>query len=133
MQLFHLYRLFLRFHKSFLFKVGRFREVIREQFGTQIALAKAIGAKDGSYLTPYVKGRSVIGKILRKKLEDVGVDVDYIITGRRKGEGFCSEQNQEVYDQCVGKILEIQQKLMELSTDVLEVNKMISSIKKCVD
>ena len=114
-------------------QANRFRDVIREQFGTQIALAKAIGAKDGSYLTPYVKGRSMIGKILRKKLEDVDVDVDYIITGRKKGEGSCSEQNQEVYDQCVGKILEIQQKLMELSTDVLEVNKMISSIKKCID
>ena len=75
----------------------------------------------------------MIGKILRKKLEAVGVDVDYIITGRRKGDGAYSEQSQEVYDQCVGKILEIQQKLMELSTDVLEVNKMISSIKKCVD
>ena len=54
----------------------RFREVIREEFGTKIALAKAIGAKDGSYLTPYVNGRSMIGKILRKKLEIVGIDVD---------------------------------------------------------
>jgi hypothetical protein len=114
-------------------QANRFREVIREQFGTQIALAKAIGAKDGSYLTHYVNGRSMIGKILRKKLEAVGIDVDYIITGRRKGEGSCSEKNQEVYDQCVGKILEIQKKLTELSSDVIEVNKMISSIKKCVD
>jgi hypothetical protein len=114
-------------------QANRFREVIREQFGTQIALAKAIGAKDGSYLTHYVNGRSMIGKILRKKLEAVGIDVDYIITGRRKGEGSCSEKNQELYDQCVGKILEIQKKLTELSSDVIEVNKMISSIKKCVD
>jgi hypothetical protein len=111
----------------------RFREVIREQFGTQIALAKAIGAKDGSYLTPYVNGRSMIGKILRKKLEIVGIDVDYILGAKRKGESSCSDQNRELYDQCVGKILEIQKKLMELSTDVLEVNKMISSIKKCDD
>jgi hypothetical protein len=111
----------------------RFREVIREQFGTQIALAKAIGAKDGSYLTPYVNGRSMIGKILRKKLEAVGIDVDYIIGGKRKGETSCSEQNRELYDQCVEKIHEIQMKLMELSTDVIEVNKMIGSIKKCVD
>jgi hypothetical protein len=114
-------------------QANRFREVIREQFGTQIALAKAIGAKDGSYLTHYVNGRSMIGKILRKKLEAVGIDVDYIITGRRKGEGSCSEKNQEVYDQCVGKILEIQKKLTELSSDVIEVNKMISSIKRCMD
>lgn len=114
-------------------QANRFREVIREQFGTQIALAKAIGASDGSYLTHYVNGRSMIGKILRKKLEAVGIDVDYIITGRRKGEGSCSEKNQELYDQCVGKILEIQKKLTELSSDVIEVNKMISSIKKCVD
>lgn len=114
-------------------QANRFREVIREQFGTQIALAKAIGAKDGSYLTHYVNGRSMIGKILRKKLEAVGIDVDYIITGRRMGERSCSEKNQELYDQCVGKILEIQKKLTELSSDVIEVNKLISSIKKCVD
>ena len=114
-------------------QANRFREVIREQFGTQIALAKAIGAKDGSYLTPYVNGRSMVGKILRKKLEAVGIDVDYIIGGKRKGADSCSEQNKVVYDQCIGKILEIQKKLMELSTDVLEVNKMISSINKCLD
>lgn len=72
----------------------------------------------------------MIGKILQKQLV---LTLYYIITGRRKGEGACSEQSQEVCDQCVGKILEIQQKLMELSTDVLEVNKMISSIKKCMD
>ncbi|MCX6178613.1 MAG: helix-turn-helix transcriptional regulator [Chlorobiaceae bacterium] len=113
----------------------RFREVIREQFGTQIALAKAIGAKDGSYLTPYVNGRSMIGKILRKKLEIVGIDVDYVIGGRRKegDPGSCAEQNREIYDLCTDKILDIQKKLMELSTDVLEINKMISTIKKCVD
>ena len=113
----------------------RFREVIREQFGTQIALAKAIGAKDGSYLTPYVNGRSMIGKILRKKLESVGIDVDYVIGGRRKegDPGSCTEQNREIYDLCTDKILDIQKKLMELSTDVLEINKMISTIKKCVD
>lgn len=107
-------------------------DAYREQFGVRIALPKAIGAKDGSYLTPYVKGRNMIRKILQKKLEGVGVDVDYIITGRRKWEVSCSEQNQEVYDQCVEKILEIQQKLMELSTNMLYINNMISSIKKSV-
>jgi len=36
------------------------------RFGIRIDLAKAIGAKDGSYLTLYLKERSMIGKILRK-------------------------------------------------------------------
>jgi hypothetical protein len=58
-----------------------------------------------------------------------------VIGGRRKegDTGSCAEQNREIYDLCTDKILDIQKKLMELSTDVLEINKMISTIKKCVD
>jgi hypothetical protein len=77
----------------------------------------------------------VIGKILRKKLESVGIDVDYVVGGRRKESdpGSCAEQNREIYDLCTDKIPDTQKKLMKLSTDVLEINKMISTVKKCVD
>ena len=113
----------------------RFRQIIKEQFGTQRALAKAIDVKDGSYLTPYVTGRSMIGSILRKKLEAVGIDVDYILTGRRE-EIPPGEQedvgNEELYDQCTSKILEIQSRLMELNNAVLEVNQMVGRLKKSV-
>lgn len=111
----------------------RFRQVIKEQFGTQIALARAIGVKDGSYLTPYVTGRSMIGGILRKKLEDVGIDVDYIMTGRKEPLALGEEPpvgNEMLCELCASKIQDIQGKLLELSAEVHEVNQMISRLKK---
>lgn len=111
----------------------RFRQVIKEQFGTQIALARAIGVKDGSYLTPYVTGRSMIGGILRKKLEDVGIDVDYIMTGRKEPLALEEEApagNEMLCELCSSKIQDIQGKLLELSAEVHEVNQMISRLKK---
>ena len=111
----------------------RFRQVIKEQFGTQIALARAIGVKDGSYLTPYVTGRSMIGGILRKKLEDVGIDVDYIMTGRKEPLALGEEppaENEMLCELCASKIHDIQGKLLELSAEVHEVNQMISRLKK---
>lgn len=111
----------------------RFRQVIKEQFGTQIALARAIGVKDGSYLTPYVTGRSMIGGILRKKLEDVGIDVDYIMTGRKEPLALGEEppaEDEMLCELCASKIQDIQGKLLELSAEVHEVNQMISRLKK---
>ncbi|MBO8093798.1 MAG: helix-turn-helix transcriptional regulator [Prosthecochloris sp.] len=109
----------------------RFRKVIKDQFGTQIALARAIGVKDGSYLTPYVTGRSMIGGILRKKLEDVGIDVDYIMTGRREETTSAVEQDEEhLCELCTSKIMEIQSKLVELNNAVLEVNQMVNKLRK---
>jgi hypothetical protein len=111
----------------------RFRQVIKEQFGTQIALARAIGVKDGSYLTPYVTGRSMIGGILRKKLEDVGIDVDYIMTGRKEPLALGEEPpagNEMLCELCASKIQDIQGKLLELSAEVHEVNQMIGRLKK---
>jgi hypothetical protein len=111
----------------------RFRQVIKEQFGTQIALARAIGVKDGSYLTPYVTGRSMIGSILRKKLEGVGIDVDYIMTGRKDGIAMAEEPAGDgTLEECASKIQDIQGKLLELSSAVHEVNQMIGRLKKSV-
>lgn len=110
----------------------RFRKVIKDQFGTQIALARAIGVKDGSYLTPYVTGRSMIGGILRKKLEGVGIDVDYILTGRKRDLSSDEEPatNDVLCEQCANKLMDIQDKLVELNAAVLEVNKMLGRLKK---
>jgi len=112
----------------------RFRKVIKDQFGTQIALARAIGVKDGSYLTPYVTGRSMIGGILRKKLEGVGIDVDYILTGRGKDQSLeeSSGGTEALCENCASKLMDIQSKLVELNSAVLEVNQMLSRLKKSI-
>lgn len=112
----------------------RFRKVIKEQFGTQIALARAIGVKDGSYLTPYVTGRSMIGGILRKKLEGVGVDVDYIVTGRNKDMLLedPSDGHEVLCEHCTSKLMDIQSKLLELNAAVLDVTHMLTMLKKSI-
>lgn len=110
----------------------RLRQVIKDDFGTQIALAKAIGVKDGSYLTPYVTGRSMIGSILRKKLEGVGIDVDYVMTGRKQdlASGQEADGNTLLIEQCAEKLLDLQGKLLALHADVLEIHQMLGRLKQ---
>jgi hypothetical protein len=118
-------------HEGHTEMAERFRQVIKDQFGTQIALARAIGVKDGSYLTPYVTGRSMIGSILRKKLEVVGIDVDYILTGRKEEIAMSEESAGDgTLETCASKIQDIQGKLLELSSSVHEVNQMLLQLKK---
>ena len=61
----------------------RLRGEIKKKFKTQVALCQAIGAKDASYITAYVTGKNRIGNILREKLEAVGIDVNYILYGKK--------------------------------------------------
>ena len=61
----------------------RLRAEIKKKFKTQVALCQAIGAKDASYITAYVTGKNRIGNILREKLEAVGIDVNYILYGKK--------------------------------------------------
>jgi len=61
----------------------RLRAEIKKKFKTQVALCQAIGAKDTSYITAYVTGKNRIGNILREKLEAVGIDVNYILYGKK--------------------------------------------------
>lgn len=75
----------------------------------------------------------MIGGILRKKLEDVGIDVDYIMTGRKEPLALGEEppaEDEMLCELCASKIQDIQGKLLELSAEVHEVNQMISRLKK---
>ena len=102
----------------------RLKEAIQEKYGTQIALARAIGAADGSYLSPYVSGRSVMGNVLQKKLRDAGLDVDYILYG--SGKSVSQALN---YEQCNAKLIEMQAKLTELASDMVEMSKMMRNLQ----
>ena len=106
----------------------RLKEAIQEKYGTQIALARAIGAADGSYLSPYVSGRSVMGNVLQKKLRDAGLDVDYILYGSSK-----SVSQALNYEQCNAKLIEMQAKLTELASDMVEMSKMMRNLQSAQD
>ena len=61
----------------------RLEEELIKKYGSKKAAAEAMGLKDGSYWTTYLKGRNKIGGILQKKLMDAGLDVGYIMKGVR--------------------------------------------------
>ena len=114
----------------------RFREEIKKKFKTQIAPCNAIGAKDGSYVTGYVTGNNRIGNILREKLEAVGVDVNYILYGKRTEEAKPKPgSGQELSDllfQCTEKIIHLQNAVIEMNKELLDVNQLLETVKKSV-
>jgi hypothetical protein len=59
----------------------RLEEELIKIYGSKKAAALAMGMKDGSYWTTYIKGRNKIGGILQKKLLDAGLNLDYILKG----------------------------------------------------
>ena len=117
-------------------KVVNKSEEIKKKFKTQIALCNAIGAKDGSYVTGYVTGNNRIGNILREKLEAVGVDVNYILYGKRTEEAKPKPgSGQELSDllfQCTEKIIHLQNAVIEMNKELLDVNQLLETVKKSV-
>jgi len=77
----------------------------------------------------------MIGSILRKKLEDVGVDVDYIMTGRDDTLALAedpSTETEKLCELCASKIQNIQGRLLELNSEVYEVNKLLGRLQKAI-
>lgn len=90
---------------------------IQRVFGTQIALAKAMGAKDSTGLTPYVKGKCMPGNVMQKKLRDAGLDVDYIMYGREE-----NAPNSERIEACKQRMSDMQAKISEISKELKEIS-----------
>ena len=61
----------------------RLSEEIEQKFGSLKGAALAIGVASGAYFRPYIAGTSKPGMTLRNKLKKAGVDVDYVMTGKR--------------------------------------------------
>jgi transcriptional regulator with XRE-family HTH domain len=61
----------------------RLREEIKRQYGTMKALADAIG-RTVQYVNVYVSGVNAPGPKVRELLKNAGLDVAYIMTGRRE-------------------------------------------------
>ncbi len=63
----------------------RLREVLVNKFG-KLKLAADALIMPQQALNNYLKGRSAPGYEIRKRLVELGMDVEYIMTGREKGE-----------------------------------------------
>ena len=114
----------------------RLRSEIKKKFKTQVALCQAIGAKDASYITAYVTGKNRIGNILREKLEAVGIDVNYIIYGK-KGTPELPPPPPDpsltlILTDCTQKIQQLQIAAIDMNKQLLELNKLLDTLKKRV-
>ena len=112
----------------------RLRAEIKKKFKTQVALCQAIGAKDASYITAYVTGKNRIGNILREKLEAVGIDVNYILYGK-KGTPQLPPPPPDpaqtlILTECTQKIQQLQNQALDMNKQLLELNKLLDTLKK---
>ena len=112
----------------------RLRAEIKKKFKTQVALCQAIGAKDASYITAYVTGKNRIGNILREKLEAVGIDVNYILYGK-KGTPQLPPPPPDptltiILTDCTQKIQQLQTAAIDMNKQLLELNKLLDTLKK---
>jgi plasmid maintenance system antidote protein VapI len=60
----------------------RLRKLIKERFGTQVELARALDVKPQT-LTKYTSGEYLPGNTIQAKLRELGVDVEHLMTGKR--------------------------------------------------
>jgi hypothetical protein len=114
----------------------RLRGEIKKKFKTQVALCQAIGAKDSSYITAYVTGKNRIGNILREKLEAVGIDVNYILYGKKGTPELPplppDQTLSAILTECTNKIRHLQTATTDINKQLLELNKLLNTIKKRV-
>ena len=114
----------------------RLRAEIKKKFKTQVALCQAIGAKDTSYITAYVTGKNRIGNILREKLEAVGIDVNYILYGKKGSPQLPPPPPDPtltlILTDCTQKIQQLQTAAIDMNKQLLELNKLLDTLKKRV-
>ena len=114
----------------------RLKGEIKKKFKTQVALCQAIGAKDASYITAYVTGKNRIGNILREKLEAVGIDVNYILYGKKGSPQLPPPPPDPaltlILTDCTQKIQQLQNHALDMNKQLLELNKLLDTLKKRV-
>ena len=112
----------------------RLKGEIKKKFKTQVALCQAIGAKDASYITAYVTGKNRIGNILREKLEAVGIDVNYIIYGKKGAPELPPPPPDPsltlILTDCTQKIQQLQTAAIDMNKQLLELNKLLDTLKR---
>ena len=115
-------------------QANRLRSEIKKKFKTQSALCQAIGAKDASYITAYVTGKNRIGNILREKLEAVGIDVNYILYGKKGAPQLPPPPPDPtlaiIFTDCTQKIQQLQTAAIDMNKQLLELNKLLDTLKR---
>jgi len=93
-------------------------------------------SKDASYITAYVTGKNRIGNILREKLEAVGIDVNDILYGNKGTPELPPPPPDQtltvMLTECTEKIKQLQTATIDMNKELLELNKLLDTIKKRV-
>lgn len=97
---------------------GRLAEEIAREFGSYTKAAEAMGAKNPTYFRPYLNNTSKIGMILQKKLGELGLDVGYIINGKRKT-GTLEPDDASV--EIRRKLADIQYRVSQMNQDIKDL------------
>jgi hypothetical protein len=99
---------------------GRLSAEIEQKYGSLKKAADAMGLKTGgAHLRPYLIGESKPGMSLRSKMRDAGLDVVYIMTGKR---------DSHINDVDVKKSFDdLQERLESLSSDLQRLSKSITN------
>jgi hypothetical protein len=111
----------------------RLREEIKKRFKTQVALCKAIGASDSSYMTAYVTGKNRIGNILREKLEAVGIDVAYVLYGKKGISPVPTGPDPEAMatlQECTDRLRILQNTVIDINKELLDISRLIDTATK---
>ncbi len=103
----------------------RLNEELRDKFGTITEASKAAGGKNASYFGSYLSGRAGLGQMVIKKLEKMGIDVDYVLNGREETLG----QN-TTYDLLLRKVNDLEYRLSQASIELKEVVSIIKTAAK---
>ncbi|NTW17707.1 MAG: hypothetical protein HGA41_09685 [Syntrophaceae bacterium] len=101
----------------------RLEEELIRVYGSKKAAADAMGMKDGSYWTTYVKGRNSIGGILQKRLIEAGLDVQYILTGIAKTASAEA-------DACVLEIERLKRRMDLVTDDLKEISRAMDKLAR---
>ena len=68
---------------------NRLRKLAKERFRSQAELARALGVKPQT-LTQYLNGKNLPGNTIQTKLRKLGVDVEFLMTGRHRSQSKLS-------------------------------------------
>ncbi len=101
----------------------RLSEEIEEKYGSLRGAAQAIGAASGSYFRPYIAGDSRPGMTLRKKLANAGIDVNYVMTGKKTSVPIDKSDEQDAVKKSVE---DMQARLALLNTDLANLAALVN-------
>ncbi|MEI8186966.1 MAG: hypothetical protein WCG19_09745 [Chlorobiaceae bacterium] len=101
---------------------GRLEAEITREFGSLTKAADAIGVKSGSYFRPYLKNKNGIGMMLRKKLVEAGLDVEFIMEGKKR---VIPEESRDSSTEIRRKIEDIRYRMVQLDKDLIDLTKLV--------